>query len=175
MTLYHGSDVPALTHLKPFSWVGETPYAFLCSISALALIYAHNPMQRPGGFFTYWVDKTGQLHYDEYFPDQTRLLYQGHGGWVYTAEIDDLIQHEKMPWVYMSEEPVPLAQAEYFPDLYEALLQAEKDGRLKLHRYEDLTEQQHETRRGIVRESLQTHGEDDYRRFIRAHMPEVGV
>lgn len=175
MILYHGSDVPALTHLKPFSWAGETPCAFLCSISALALIYAHNPMQRPGGFFTYWVDKTGQLHYDEYFPDQTRLLYQGHGGWVYTAEIDDLIQHEKMPWVYMSEEPVPLAQAEYFPDLYEALLQAEKDGRLKLHRYEGLTEQQHETRRGIVRESLQTHGEDDYRRFIRAHMPEVGA
>lgn len=175
MTLYHGSDVPHLTELRPVSWTGETPRTFLCTISALALIYAHNPMQRPAGFFTYWVDKTGQLHYDEYFPDQTRLLYQGHAGWVYTAEADGLTQIEKMPWVYVSEQPVPMAKAEFFPDLYEALLQADRDGRLKLHRYESLTEQQHEKRRCIVRESLKTHGEDDYRRFIRQHMPEVGA
>lgn len=175
MKLYHGSDVPNLHELKPFASNHDKPYAYLSTSDALALLYAHNAIKRPGGFFPYWFDKEGLLHYDEYFPDQTRLLYQGQAGWVYTAEADGLTQLEKMPWVYVAEESVQVAKAEYFPDLYEALLQADRDGRLKLHRYESLTEQQHEKRRCIVRESLKTHGEDDYRCFIREHMPEIGA
>lgn len=175
MTLYHGSDVPNLHELKPFASNHDKPYAYLSTSDVLSLLYAHNAVKRPGGFFPYWFDKEGLLHYDEYFPDQTRLLYQGHAGWVYTAEADDLTQLEKMPWVYLSEKPVPVAKAEYFPDLYEALLQAEKDGRLMIRRYEDMTDKQLEIRRNIVRESLKTHGEDDYRRFIRVHMPEIGA
>ena len=173
MMLCHGSSVPGLTELKPFPSNHSKPYVYLTDCAALALFYAHNPIERPGGFFPYWFDKQGQLHYDEYFPDQLRLMYQGHSGWVYHVEVDGWTRLDKMPWVYLSEAPVPVAQADFIPDLHAALTGAAEDGRLVLHRYGDIPEGQREIHRKVVRNSLSGHDEDDYVQFMRQHMPEV--
>jgi len=84
-------------------------------------------------FDLYWFDKTGMLHYDEYFPDQTRRMYQGHSGWVYQLEANNLKQLDKMSWVYLSETDIPVCRAHYIPDLYKALLDAEQAGHILLH------------------------------------------
>lgn len=173
MTLYHGSSVPNLTELKPFSSNHGKAYVYLSNNATLALFYAYNPIARPGGFFPYWFDREGVLHYDEYFPDQLRLLYEGHSGWVYQVEADSLPQLDKMPWVYLSEEPVQITHAVHVPDLYKALLDAEQAGCLHIHRYENIPEAQREIHRKIVRNSLEGHDEDDYARFLREYMPEV--
>ncbi len=173
MTLYHGSSTASIEQLQPFSSNHDRAYVYLTDCATLALFYAHNPIQRPGGFFPYWFDKEGRLQYDEYFPDQLRAMYEGHSGWVYHVESDGLPQLEKMPWVYLSETPVPVLHAEYVPDLYAALLQAESDGRLRLNRYEDIPAAMQERHRQVVRRSLEGHAEDDYVRFLRQYMPEI--
>ena len=173
MTLYHGSSVPHLTELKPFLSNHEKPFVYLTDDQTLALLYAHNPIARPGGFFPYWFDKSGQLHYDEFFSGQTSLIYEHHDGWVYSAETQDLPRLDKMPWVYLSNTPVPLRGAEHIPDLYRALLDAEKVGRIIIHRYEDIPPEQQERHRQVVRRSFADHGEDDYMRFMRTYMPEL--
>lgn len=173
MLLYHGSPTGGIQALQPAPSNHGKPYVYLTSSPTLALLYAYNPIARPGGFFPYWFDKAGTLHYDEYFPDQTRRLYEGHAGWVYTADADSLPQLEKMPWVHLSEADVPVHQAEFIPDLYAALLQAERQGHLILHRYDDIPPAQQERNRQVVRRSLAGHDNDDYTRFIRQYMPEV--
>lgn len=173
MTLYHGSSVPRLTELKPFPSNHGKPYVYLSDNATLALLYAHNPIARPGGFFPYWFDKEGMLHYDEYFPYQLHRMYGGHDGWIYHAEADGLAQLDKMPWVYLSESPVQITHAVHVPDLYAALLDAEQAGQLILHRYEDIPEEQRERHRRVVRRSLEGHEEDDYARFLREYMPEL--
>lgn len=173
MNLYHGSGTPDLTLLKPFVSNHSKSYVYLSNSATLALLYAHNPIKRPGGFFTYWFDKERTLHYDEYFPDQTRLLYAGQAGWVYTVDTEDLPQLDTMPWVYLSEAPVAVAHAKYIPDLYIALLQAEATGQLCIHRYDDIPEARRATHQQIVRNSLKEHDEDDYRRFVRQYMPQA--
>lgn len=169
--LYHGSSTGGITALHPGVSNHGKPYVYLTDSPTLALLYAHNPIARPGGFFTYWFDKAGLLHYDEYFPDQTRRLYQSHSGWVYTAEDNHFSQLDKMPWVYLAEGEVPVAHADFIPDLYAALLEAEAAGKLVLHRYEDIPEKQREIHRRVARPSADEPA--DYVRFLREYMPEV--
>ena len=173
MTLYHGSFVPHLTKLMPFPSNHGKPYVYLSDNATLALLYAHNPIARPGGFFPYWFDKAGKLHYDEYFPDQMHQMYGGHDGWVYHASANGLTQLDNMPWVYLSESPVQVIRAVHIPDLYAALLDAEQAGQLILHRYKDIPEEQREIHRKIVRKSLEDQPVADYVRFLRAYMPEL--
>ncbi|MBQ8555856.1 MAG: hypothetical protein IJ438_08295 [Clostridia bacterium] len=177
MRLYHGSSLPNLRELRPFRSNHEKPYVYLSDSATLALIYAHNPLTRPNGFFPYYF-RDGQLHYDEYFPAQTRILYQGHGGCVYTCNAENVTQLDKMPWVYLSETPVPVAESTYIPDLYDALMEAASDGRLILHRYEDAPEAARAMNRRIVRRSLEEHHhlddpEDEYVQFLHRYMPEI--
>lgn len=173
MLLYHGSSVAGLTTLTPRLSNHERPYVYLTDSATLALLYAHNPITRPGGFFPYWFDQAGQLHYDEYFPDQTRIIYEGREGWVYRTADCGLPHLDRMPWVYLSTAPVQLLDAEHVPDLYSALLAAEKTGRICIHRYGDFTPEQQERHRQIVRRSLDGPTVDDYLRFLRQYMPEL--
>ncbi len=173
MLLYHGSPAAGITALEPRQSGHDKPYVYLSDNPTLALLYAQNPIRRPGGFFPYWFDKDGMLHYDEYFPDQTLRMYQGHSGWIYQLEADGLTQLDRMPWVYLSETEVPVTRADFIPDLYAALLDAEHIGRLILHRYENFPEAQQEIHRKIVRKSLEGYPEADYVRFLQEHMPEL--
>lgn len=173
MTLYHGSPIGGISALCPRQSGHDKPYVYLTNCPTLALFYAFNPIQRPGGFFPYWFDKQGELHYDEYFPDQTRRIYASKAGWVYTMEAEGLSQLDKMHWVYLSETELPVSHAEFIPDLYAALLAAEKAGHLILHRFETLPKAQQEIHRKIVKNSLEGHTEDDYVRFLRENMPEL--
>lgn len=173
MLLYHGSPAGDLTELCPFPSNHDRPYVYLTDNPTLALLYAHNPIKRPGGFFPYYFSKDGRLHYDEYFADQLRVMYRGHSGYVYTTEPESLPTLDRMPWVHLSDAPVPVAACCFIPDLYEALLDAERAGSIILHRYESIPEAQQEIHRKIVRRSLEGRSEDDYVRFLREHMPEV--
>ena len=83
-----------------------------------------------------------------------------------------------MPWVYLSEEVVPVAAARHVPDLLAALLEWERMGELVIHRYEDIPESQREVDRRVVARSAEglasgDPGVREYLDFIRTHMPGV--
>lgn len=173
MTLYHGSPVPGLTELRPFLSNHDRPYVYLTHSEALAVLYAHNPIPG-GGWFTYrWAGDV--LQYDEFFPDALRTIYQGQSGWVYTC-CGEYPTLEKMPWVYLSERPVPVTGGRFIPDLYEELLRYEGEGQLVIHRYDTLSEKKKAANdRCILRSVRESHlpeqPGDPYLAFIRAHCP----
>lgn len=82
--------------------------------SVLAAVYAHNPLTRPNGFFTYWRDTDGMLYHDEYFENQLEEIYSGKTGYIYECE-GKFMTMEKMPWVYLSEQPVSVRTCTKFP------------------------------------------------------------
>ena len=177
MMLYHGSATPGLTRLIPFQSNHDRPYVYLTHSPALAALYAHNPMTRPNGWFTYRWDREGRLHYDEYFPGQLAALYQGQTGCVYAAEAE-LPAMEKMPWIYLSEIPVQVTACQDIPDLMAHLLLLETRGELIVHRYETLSDAARENFRRIVRReidknALREHPESEYAMFLHRYMPEV--
>ena len=177
MMLYHGSATPGLTRLIPFQSNHDRPYVYLTHSPALAALYAHNPMTRPNGWFTYRWDREGRLHYDEYCPGQRAALYQGQTGCVYAAEAE-LPAMEKMPWIYLSEIPVEVTACQDILDLMAHLLLLETRGELIVHRYETLSDAARENFRRIVRgeidkNALREHPESEYALFLHRYMPEV--
>lgn len=173
MTLYHGSATPGITVLDPRFSDPKDPHIYLTDCPALAVIYAHNPVK--GGYFPYFVDKEGQLCYEEYFPNALDL-YKGFGGYVYTAEAEGLPQRENMPWAYKSAAPIPVTGCRSIPDLYGELLRLEESGELRIIRFRDLTEQKLQgiykmLHREAQRESLKDHPESEYAQFYQAHFP----
>ena len=175
MKLYHGSPVPGITQLDPARSSDGQSHVFLTHSDALAVLYAHNPLTRPNGWFPYYWDREGNLHYDEYFPGATVEIYGGQGGWVYTCE-GDYPHREDMPWVYLADQPVPVLERRFIPDIYQELLELERAGRLTITRYETLSEQGLAFVRRIIQREigrLREHPNEEYAAYIHAHFPDL--
>lgn len=180
MKLYHGSNVGGIDTLTPVLSNHGKPYVYLTDNKVLATLYAHNPIERPGGFFTYRFDKEGRLHYDEYFDNQLEVMYSGIGGYVYTIDIleDSLYRLEKMPWVYTSEYGVDTAKVEYVEDIFATILRHEQNGDIVIHRYKDMGFETREKWRNIVRndienKDLKNYPESSYAQFLHKHFPDL--
>ncbi len=178
MQLFHGSSVPGIQTLEPRLSNHGKPYVYLTHTKALATIYAHNVMTPPNGWFTYYFRKEdGKLVYEEYFPNQLEEFYENQRGYIYTCEAN-LPVLEKMPWVYLSDEPVPVACCQEIPDLLSALLAYEKTGELIIRRFETLSARQLEVIHRInlseiEKYHLREHPESEHGRFIFSHYPDL--
>ena len=87
---------------------------------------------------------------------------------------------EKMPWVYLSGEKVPVVRCTQIPDLHEQLLRYEREGLLKVRRWEEASDKQREiwenvVRRHLAQTDLTTPQGVEYARYIRAHFPNITV
>lgn len=177
MTLFHGSSVAGIRELRPGLSNHGKPYVYLTHSPVLAAIYAHNPLTRPNGFFSYWWGKDGTLCYDEYFENQLEVIYSGQRGYVYTCQ-GEFPQLEKMPWVYLSESPVDVTEVSEIPDLYAQLLQYEQESLLRVRRWHEASEKQREIWENVVRRSLQgtdvtTESGREYAAFVRKYFPNT--
>ena len=177
MILYHGSNVPNIEALRPRDAECENPYVYLTHSEVLATIYAHNPLTRPNGFFSYWWSKDGQLHYDEYFENQLMEIYSGQKGYLYECE-GEYVQLEKMPWVYVAEQNVPVSSCVEIPNIYEQLLQYERDGLLVVHRWSEVSLKQREIWENVVRKSLENTDLNtplgaEYYEYVKAHFMNI--
>lgn len=172
MRLYHGSATGGITTLVPRFSNQEDPHLYLTPDQALATIYSHSPVK--GGYFPYFYDKEGRLCYEEYFPDALSL-YKGLSGYVYTVEAEDLPQREKMPWVYLSREPVPVIECRFIADIYEELLRLEENGAVKLIRFGDLEENKLKGIYMMLRRNAESldlkNRQDEYAQFFKSHFP----
>lgn len=172
MKLYHGSPTGGITVLDPRFSDPRDPHIYLTDTPALAVIYSHSPVE--GGYFPYFFDREGRLCYEEYFPNALDL-YKGLGGYVYTAEAEGLPRREKMPWAYLSREPVAVTGCRFIPDLYAELLALEAAGEVKLIRFGDLTEEKLQGIYGMLRREAGTldlkNRDDPYAQFFKAHFP----
>ena len=179
MALYHGSKVPHIKSLRPFSSNHDKPYVYLTCSKVLATIYAHNPLTRPNGFFSYWWSKDGRLYYDEYFENQLEKIYAGQTGYVYECE-GKYPQMEKMPWVYLSEEKVPVVNCVEIPNIYEKLLQYEREGILKVQRWHEVSVKQREVwekvvKRSLAKTDLTTPMGMEYLEYIKKHFKNIAI
>ena len=179
MILYHGSKTANIDTLRPFLSNHEKPYVYLTHSKVLATAYAHNPLTRPNGFFSYWWSKDGTLCYDEYFPNQLETIYAGQTGYVYEC-VGDYPQLDKMPWVYLSGESVPVIRCTRIPDIYQELLEYERQGLLKVRRWDTVSAGQRELWKNVVKRSLaktdlSTPAGREYFDYVKEHFREFSL
>ncbi len=179
MILFHGSAVSGIECLRPFQSSQDKPYVYLTQSEVLAAIYSCNPLTRPNGYFTYWWDRDGKLYYDEYFENQTEVIYSGQKGFVYRCE-GDYQQMEKMPWVYLSAESVPVMSCKEIADIYQQLLKYESEGMLTIRRWNEASDKQKEIWERVVKRSFDNRDmtlpiNQQYYRFIKEHFNNIEI
>ncbi len=184
---YHASQVKDIKVLEPRISNHGIPLIYFSTKRENVLVYLSNAIEkycRDTGFAwdgvwekwgPYGFAKDGRQCIQEYYPDALARTYKGVSGYIYyTENITDSGFEVKIPDAATSSQPVPVTGAEYVPDAYEAILEAEREGLIVIQRYDEMPEKMREWNERTIREEY-TEAADhpEYRHFIRGCFPEI--
>lgn len=160
--LYHGSAVEGIRTLRAGSALHGTgeKAAYLTDHAAYALFYIWDAghVGWTQKHVTAWVED-GTAWYEEQFLDQLAAFYQGAAGWLYRVEYTPEIQPVKgREALFYAPGGAAVNGAEYIPDVYEALMEEERRGRMKVRRFRERTRKEQEELTGRIARYLRENG-----------------
>lgn len=179
---YHASDTPNIKTLIPHISNHNIPLIYFSIKRENVLVYLSNAVQKhcievnfahKGNYQkwgSYGFNKNGILHLDEYYPNATEDTYKGVSGYIYRVDMmKEINELHDIPYAYTSDKPVMINDCEFIADAYEALLQAEQDGKIILNKYEDNSEEKLEwIRNAIIIEYDKASSHAEYQVFLKA-------
>ena len=183
--LYHASQTPHIETLDPRVSNEDVPRVYFSDKRENVLVYLSNAVEktcREDGFVhtgkwqkwaTYGFTKDGLLHFSEYYENALTDTYAGVSAYIYSVEPSDAIfRFEKIRNCFYAETPQKVASCEFVPDALEALLKAEREGRIVITRYAELSDRM---RKWIYETTFDEYrkGKDapDYRYFLKKKYP----
>lgn len=153
MDYYHGSIIPHLTELRPFEGKENNlkkPCVYLTTNPQLAIHYIRDKSRL-------WISPTldvredGVLVYQEMFSNALEYMYKGVSGYVYRVSGDYGINTVPgVRFAAVSDEPVPIIDSKFIPDVYDAIYSFADDGKFIYDHYEDLPQWRHDKIRDWV-------------------------
>ena len=187
MTYYHASQVKGITVLEPRVSNHGVPLIYFSAKRENVLVYLSNSVEkycRETGFsYTgtwkkwgpYGFNKDGRQRIEEYYPNALINTYKGVSGYIYSAEsIIDSGFELQIPDAAASSEPVKVSGAEFIPDAYDAILQAERDGLITILRYEEMSEAMREWNEKTIKEEYEKAVDHpEYRHFLKGNFPDI--
>lgn len=138
MPFYHCSPIAGLTLLeprKPESF-DKPEYVYMTSSLPMALMYGIRNFE-----YSYGYTKDGEIYYEEYFPDALKELYKGKHASLYIC-CPNSFEITRIPNERVSAQPVRVVEEIPISDIYEALMEQERLGALKILRHESLSTDQ---------------------------------
>lgn len=136
MTYYHCSSVSGLKVLKPCKPQGfdKPARVYMTTLLPMALMYSVRNFE-----YTYGYTKTGQIYFEEYFPNALETLYRGKCASLYLCA-PECVQTTAIPNEAVCDREVVILSETEIPDACEALLEQERLGALIIRRYHELTD-----------------------------------
>lgn len=149
MELYHASPAAGLTVLRPSvtAYFGKPRQVCLTALKPMALLYGIKHFE-----YTYGYTRDGSLYYEEYFPGALEELYRGKSASLYRCAWREGMEKTQIPNEYVSAAAVPVEEESPVPDVYEALLEEERLGTMRIVRWPDVSEK---SRRWIVNAEME--------------------
>ncbi|MBQ4382656.1 MAG: hypothetical protein II794_07975 [Oscillospiraceae bacterium] len=184
---YHASPVGGIEVLEPRVSNHGVPLIYFSKKRENVLVYLSNAIEkycRETGFAysgrwqkwgPYGFGPDGRLRLEEYYPRGLEGVYKGISGWIYMAgSVTDSGFEVKIPDAVTSSRPVKVTGAEWVPDAWEAMLQAEEQGLITIIRYEEMPEKLAAWLAKVIPEEYRSASEHpEYRYFLRAKFPEI--
>lgn len=184
---YHASPVKGITLLKPYISNHGKPLIYFSKKRENVLVYLSNAIEkycRETGFAwdgpwqkwgPYGFNKDGTQCIDEYYPNALIDTYKGISGYIYQVNhLEDSGFQTQIPDAATSAIPVPVTGFEFIPNAYEAILEAEAQGRITIRRYENMTPAMREWNARTIREEYKNAVDHpEYRHFIEGKFPFV--
>ena len=184
---YHASPVGGITQLEPRVSNHGIPLVYFSRKRENVLVYLSNAIEkycRDTGFSydgqwqkwgPYGFEKDGRLRLEEYYPNALINTYEGVFGYIYSTEaITDSGFAVQIPDAATSSIPVKVLNVEFVPDAYEAILQAEREGRITILRYEEMPESMREWNENTIKKEYEEAAEHpEYRHFLKGNFPKI--
>ena len=184
---YHASPTGGIKQLEPRISNHGIPLIYFSKKRENVLVYLSNSIEkycRETGFVfngicqkwgPYGFNQDGTQRLEEYYPNAFEKTYKGVSGYIYSAE--NIIESDfdlRIPDAAVSSLPVKVTGAEFIPDAYEAILQAEKDGLITILRYEEMPDKMREwNRKTIIEEYEGAADHPEYRHFLKGNFPDI--
>ncbi len=184
---YHASTMGDIQTLKPhisnhgsakiyFSTKRENVLVYLCN--AIRKHWLEQGLE-PKEHYQTWGSygfSDGILRVEEYYPNATEDVYKGAAGWIYSVKEVDGEDLPSIPFVVTTEKPVKVADVEYIPDAYDAIMEAVKEGKILLQRYEENSPKKLEWIEWTIQkeyEEASAGGQEDYCLFLEAKFGNI--
>ena len=137
MKYYHCSPIGGLKILKPQKpdYFDKPALVYMTTLLPMALLYSAKNFE-----YTYGYTKDKKIYYEEYYPNSLEEIYKGKMAYLYECEADE-VSETKIPNEVISKKEVKVVREIFIPDAYEAILEQEKAGTIKIIRYEELSEE----------------------------------
>lgn len=178
---YHASQIADIMELQPRISSHGVPLVYFSRRRENVLVYLSNAVEKyckeTGFLYTgnwskwgpYGFEKNGKIVIEEYYPKALYETYAGVTGYIYSvSNNENLYTKLEIPDCIVSEKPVRIDSMEYIEDAYEEILQAEREGKLKIVRYQECIGKRKEWLQKIIKaeyESADNHPE--YRYFLK--------
>ena len=145
MKLYHGSNIGDIQVLEPRQADHDRPYVYMTTIDVVAAFYLCNAVEKPYYWFPYGFEKDSDVPvYHELYPDALRQVSEGVSGYIYEVEANDsqVIPFKNIPCARLATEPIEVVSSIRIENAYELFSEYIKQGKMRVSRYEDKTEEQ---------------------------------
>lgn len=183
--LYHASQTPGIQMLEPRISNDNVPRIYFSEKRENTLVYLSNAVEktcREDGFAhagkwqkwaSYGFCKDGRLHFEEYYENALEDTYRGVSGYIYGVERSDRMKPlPNIPNASYAETPVPVVSCEFVPDALEALLEAERVGKIVITRYAELSDRMKDwIKSTTLDEYREAENAPDYRYFLKKKFP----
>lgn len=134
--LYHGTYLSGLRCIKAnaISHTTGEKAAYFTEDRVYALVCCRKPEEN---FITMGIRADGKQHYYERFPHQLERLYANRCGYLYIIDSREGLVHTNGK-TWESTTDIVVERCEMIRDLYQEMLQEEKQGNVIIHRYHEI-------------------------------------
>ena len=181
MICYHGTVIPGLKELRPFSSEFTSlpdPVVYLTTSKQLALHYIWD-MKRIGVKMPMLkIQPDGVLIFQEMFSGALEYFYKGVSGYIYTCQGDfPMDSRVQIPFCTASDTTVPVTEYEYIEDVYAQIMRYQERGTFVYEKYESLPQWRIDIIRGTIlrfihRNQLLIKREHAASRFVMEKFPQ---
>jgi len=178
MKYYHGSIVPNLETLHPYNTnnsLSEKECIYLTCRKEMALLYI---WVRKFMWLTYGFDEQGRVVYTETHKGALKEFYEDVKGYIYSVDIDDNLDNDtNIQNTITVYDEIEISSCEKIEDAYAEIMKYENEGLIKIHRYEDLSEEDKEKNKKMILRELS--GSDLYKNdrvllsYIKMRFPDI--
>lgn len=184
---YHASQTKNIKELIPHISNHKEPLIYFSEKRENVLVYLSNAVEKFckennfkwTGVWNKWAsysfDSNGLLVVEEYYPNALIETYKGVSGYIYFIDnVDGIKKQEDIPFAYTSSNSVKVSGYEYIKDAYEAILEAYKNGKIKIVRYEEFIKTKKEWLYKIIRkEYFDPDITEDYKFFLENKFKDI--
>ena len=185
--LYHASQTPGIRMLEPRISNDGVPRIYFSDKRENTLVYLSNAVEKTcrehglahTGKWQKWASygfaPDGRLQLDEYYENALADTYAGVSGYLYQiADSEAVKPYPNIQNAYYAETHVPVCGCEVVPDALEALLEAERAGKIVIRRYGELSERMLKWIADTTLDEYRNAADaPDYRFFLEQKFPYV--